>query len=141
MSKIQDFANQLEAEVNELKAKYNEKISELSVTEKKIRARDAKSKSREIEADLRLEDIAGREISVEKKLEKIHTDEEISERLEEAYLKEEVSKKTLADGELKLAEAKYREEEIAKKQLALQQERGEYKARIKQELVDSMFKK
>lgn len=141
MSKIQEFANQLEAEVTALKTQYEEKLAELSEKEAKIKARDAKSKSREIEVDLTAEKLAARELEVGKKMKKIATDEEVASRLQEAYQKEDIAKKTLADGELKLAEAKKREEEIAKKQLELQQERGEYKARIKQELVDSMFKR
>lgn len=141
MSKIQDFANQLEAEVTALKSQYEEKLAELNEQSKKIKARDAKSKSREIEADLALEAVASREAEVEKKLRKIRSDEEMSARLEEVYQKEDFAKKTLADGELKLAEAKLREERIAEKQLALQQEKGEYKAKLKQEFVDNLLKR
>lgn len=141
MSIIQELANKLEAEVEALKSQYEEKLAQLSEKEAKIKARDAKSKSREIKADLVAENIASRELEVEKKMKKIRSDEEMSARLEEVYQKEEHAKKILKEGNEKLAEAKYREEEIAKKQLELQQERGEYKARIKQEFMDSFLKR
>jgi hypothetical protein len=141
MSKIQDFASKLEAEVEALKSQYQDKLAELSKQEKKIKDRNAKSKSREIKVELALEEIASREADVNKKIKKIRSDEEMTARLEEAYAKEDLAKKLNTETKERLAEAKYREEEIAKKQLALQQEKGEYKAKLKQEFVDNLLKR
>jgi hypothetical protein len=141
MSKIQDFASKLEAEVEALKSQYQDKLAELSKQEKKIKDRNAKSKSREIKVELALEEIASREADVNKKIKKIRSDEEMTARLEEVYQKEDLAKKLNTETKERLAEAKYREEEIAKKQLALQQEKGEYKAKLKQEFVDNLLKR
>lgn len=141
MSKIQEFANKLEAEVEALKSQYEEKLADLAEKAKILKERDAKSKSRAIDLDLREEGLVKRESEVEKKLSKIRSDEEMSARLEEVYQKDAHADKTLKEGIEKLAEAKLREEMIAKKQLDLQQERGEYKARIKQEFMDSFLKR
>jgi hypothetical protein len=141
MSKIQDFASKLEAEVEALKSQYQDKLAELSKQEKKIKDRNAKSKSREIKVELALEEIASREADVNKKIKKIRSDEEMTARLEEVYAKEDLAKKLNTETKERLAEAKYREEEIAKKQLALQQEKGEYKAKLKQEFVDNLLKR
>lgn len=141
MTKIQDLATSLEAEVAQLKQKYEDKLAELALTETALKERDAKSKAKKADLDIREKQIATREAKVEKDLQKIRNDEEISESLIEASRKEEIAKETLKDGEMKLAEAKLREEQISERELAVSDREANYRKEIKQQFVDSILKK
>jgi hypothetical protein len=141
MSKIQDFATQLEAEVDALKQKYEEKLSDLADKEAEIKERNNKSKSKKADLDIREKAVEKRESEVAKGLKKIRSDEDMTETLAEATRKTEAAEKLNKEVSERLDQAKLKESEVMERELAVTEREKNYRQKIRQEFADSILKK
>lgn len=141
MSKIQEFAIQLEAEVDALKQQYESKLSDLADKEAEIKDRDASSKSKRADLDIREKAVEKKEVEVAKGLEKIRNDKETSEALIDVVRLRESTQKLAEETTERINQAKLCESEVMARELAVTDREKNYRQKIRQEFADNILGK
>ena len=127
--------------LEEAKASYEERLTQVELRDKELalysgQLKDRDSKLKESEAGF-----AKREAEVNEKVKRIKTVEEAREMMVKADIKEGQARQLIQEATLKFNEAVEMQKEITVRELALGKERGEYKQRVREEIVNNFLKK
>ena len=123
--------------------------AEASFEEKRraVEARDMEIAERASSLKKRANELKDKEAEFEKKsqevkeaVKRIATVKEAKETMAAADIKMGQAQEIQQKGEDALAEAKKREEQVLEREKALNKERGEYKARVRQEIINKFLK-
>ena len=127
--------------LEEAKAGYEEKLTEVEKWDIQLAHFEGDLKQRNQELKEKEAEFAKREADINSKMKRIKTDEEARELMAKADIKDGQARELMVKATLKFNEAVEMQKEITTRELALNQERGEYKQRVREEIVNNFLKK
>jgi hypothetical protein len=138
---ISEFIEKIEADLQAKTDALNKRFSELDLREKEIESlvKDLNKLDKEVKTREKVVKARERDCElIEKKLEDQSVLVKMSQEME---MNKEQATKTLKEVAEKTGDLKMAQDDLLKRELALDRERNEYKAKIKQEFVDKFIGK